>query len=115
VYNLATIQSKPPYILLVNQTANENNTKGGYADNVAITVQCITEFTGPFGGDVAADRMASAVIEKITENRPNYGTTENFDIITCQISANETLRQQTETDTYITRQITFIHFVEQKN
>ena len=113
VYNLARIKSKPPYILLVNQTASSSDTKTTYNDNVSILVQCVTAFAGDFGGDEFADRMADEVTKRITADRPNYGNTDNFKIVTCQIASNDTLRQQNPSETYITRQIDFQHFVSQ--
>ena len=115
VYNLARIGIEPPYIMLVNQTATGRNTKGSYSDDTTILIQCVTHFEGNFGGDQYADKIANEVTEKIFENRPDYGTTNNFKIVTTQITSNETLREQTSTDVLIIRQLTISNYVEQLN
>jgi hypothetical protein len=114
VYNLAKVSNKPPYILIFGGTNTQGMTKGTTHSDLSINVEIHTAYQGDYGGEKFLDAIANEILEKRYENSPRYGATDNFQIITCQYSATETLRLETSTEIHILRQITFNHFINQK-
>jgi len=115
VFNLAKVNSKPPYILIFGGTSENNDTKNGFSDNITVNVQVHTSFTGDFGGEEFADDVVNEIIERrYDQSTPGvYGSTENFNIITCTRNIQEAARIETPTSVHILRQIQFSHFIEQ--
>lgn len=116
VINLAKVFSKLPYILVFGVSVDPANTKNSYNDNVTVTIQVHTEFSGNFGGEKAADTIVNEIINKrYPENKPgDYGETNNFKIVTCTHQVNESARVQNTSSVQIIKTITFNHYISQK-
>lgn len=115
VINLAKITTKPPYILIFGGTAENNSTKRKYSDNVSINVNVHTYFQGDYGGEYINDLIVDEIIQRRFAEIGSYGETDNYNIVTCNYSIEESARTMTETSVHIIQQITFNHFIEQKN
>jgi hypothetical protein len=109
VYNVAQIESDPPYILLVNQTQSEPATKDNDCAEHTIIVQCVTKFSGDYGGDWFADQMAAAVNELIDEQE---FTTTDFIITVLGAFVNETNQIINQTVRVIIRQLSYQLFIQ---
>jgi hypothetical protein len=114
VYNLAQVAQKPPYVLIFGGTSEDANTKGGFSDTVTVNVQVHTSFEGDYGGEKFADDVIIEIIDRRFQDGAVYGSTDNFDIVTCRYSIAETARIQTNTSVHILKTIQFTHFVSQK-
>ncbi|TVR41895.1 MAG: hypothetical protein EA392_00930 [Cryomorphaceae bacterium] len=114
VYNLAKVSDPPPYILVFGGVNEQGTTKGPRHSEISINVEVHTAYRGDYGGEKFMDAIVNEIIEKRYEKAPRYGETENFQLVTCQYNAGESLRLQTSTEVHIIRQITFNHFVNQK-
>jgi hypothetical protein len=115
VINLAKVGQQLPYILVFGGSIEGADTKGTYNDRVSVNVQVHTDFKGNYGGESWADDIATEILKRrYPEGKPGeYGYTDNFRIVTCTRSIQETARIETATSVHILRQITFNHFVEQ--
>jgi hypothetical protein len=111
VFNYPDYSETPPFICLVNQTQGDYETKDKKDFNVSMLVQIHTANTGGLLGDLQADRIANAVMLRI---KGNYGSTENFEIVTTQYNANESFASIDSRRGFIIRQIAYTHFVSKK-
>lgn len=109
VYNIARIESDPPYILLVNQTQGEAATKDNDCAEQTIIVQGVTKFSGDYGGDWFADQIAAKINEAIDDQVFTVG---GITITVLGAFANETNQIINETDRVIIRQISYRLFIE---
>ncbi len=110
VKNIAQMGDAAPYVLIINQTQNDTLTKDENSAMATVVIQCVTEFTGNYGGDQFADRIASEVSEKVTGLS---GVTEELKVHVMGLDANESTMIIDQTKRVITRQLAFRLLVEQ--
>jgi len=114
VYNLAQVAHKPPYVMVFGGTAESQDTKSGYSGSITVNIQVHTIYEGDYGGEKFADEVVHEIIRRRYDNTGYYGSTENFDIITCIYTVEEAVRIQSATAVHILKSIQFNHFITQK-
>lgn len=112
VINLARINQRSPYIMILKQSQGEAALKSHGLCEMSITLQCVTSASGDFGGDEFADDVADAVIQKLFETPGDYGQTSVIKVVTCTVTSDELLRINTNTDLQIIRQLEITNYVE---
>ena len=112
VVNVARKALTAPFIDVMNQTQGNVLTKDSNSAISTVIVQCVTRFDGDYGGDSFADKMASAVSERLTDTS---GTTTNFHLDVLGLDANESTMLINQTERVITRQLAYRIIVSQLN
>lgn len=111
IYNYPDYEKQPPFICLVNQSQQDYATKDKRDFIIKIYVQVYTANNGGFDGDRFADLVTNEIMKRINGN---YGSTENFQIVTTKYDANESYAKIDAVSGIILRQIAFSHFISKQ-
>lgn len=112
VLNYATTQD-PPFVI-VTTAAVGAGTKNSYEWEVTTTMDIIVKTNGNWGGDKMADDIANEIMTLI-DNKPDYGDTTTFKIVTQEITGSSPIADITETGRIIQKTITITNYVSQLN
>ena len=112
VLNYATTQ-EPPFVI-VSVSASGAGTKTSYEWDVITTMDIIVKTDGNWGGDKMADDIANEIMT-LLDNKPDYGTTDTFKIVTQQITGSTPLAEITDIGRVIQKTITINNYVSQLN
>lgn len=78
---------------------------------VTTTFNIIVKTDGDWGGDKLAEDIAAQVLP-LVKTKP-YGTTDNFQIVTCTLESSDPISQITETGRVIQKVLTINNYVSQ--
>jgi hypothetical protein len=114
VINLATQSQSTPFVLVATR-ANGVGTKCDRDWNVSTTFDIIVKTSGDWGGDKQTEDIANEIYQKIDSNRPTYGITDNFEIITQTVESADPFLEQFNNGRVLRKTIIINNYVSKLN
>jgi hypothetical protein len=112
VLNMATAAQKMPFVL-ISTSATGDGSKCSRDWLVTTTFDIVVKTSGDWGGDKLTEDIANEIYEKIDSGRPEYGTTDNFTIVTQTVEAADPFLEQYNNGRVLRKTIICQNYVSQ--
>lgn len=114
VYNITNVNTQMPFVVVSTRSTGEGS-KCTRDWLVTTNISIVVKVSGDWGGDKLTEDIANEIYEKIDTDRPVYGITADFDIVTQTVEAADPLIEEFNNGRVIHKEIVINNFVSQKN